>query len=637
MSDNPGREVIDQALIDDVCKRIATNREVTFDLPYGGKVHIDRQLPFLCLYRRPAKRSDPGTDRLVLAEASYIIADERLCGFGLEALVEAIVETAAKEFGAFLLTEIFSLPESADDTESIEEELEETFCLFTLKKGVLSPVVERLKNLLSRMQLNHIHPKVSLRYTQKIAPPGMQPVLSSKVCAQNTIHMLGVGVKPIYQSEEGTLYPMELEHLRREMSVALKKAFFVFVRNYTTMLMVDYRELGRRGVTEAVFRIDDALAKIEESFDFLLQVSPVNTHEAWRGFQKSRYSVAPRFYYRPRPFDPALKKRELFLIELEQIEDPVLSDIFTQKRDEIDRKLTMLSDRETPAFLPGSLQVYGGVEPSLLEIAKAMMDAIASVSVDPAPKETVDAVEMARAARREIAWYKTIYPDMNAKVEVRDDIASGAMVSNGNFLINRHSTFAKRRVEALIHHEIGTHVVTYYNGLSQPFKQLHTGLCGYDEMQEGIAVLAEYLCGGLTLSRLRTLAARVIAVDSMVREEGFVTTFARLHEGYGIGAKTAFGIVSRVYRGGGLTKDAVYLRGLLDVLRYIHEGGKLDLLFIGKIAASHIPLVQELLYRKILHQPPLFPRYLETKEAQRRLQKIREGLGVLDMITKELS
>jgi len=241
-----------------------------------------------------------------------------------------------------------------------------------------------------------------------------------------------------------------------------------------------------------------------------------------------------------------------------------------------------------------------------------MMDAIASVAKDPSPKEMVDAVVMARAAREEIAYYKKIYPEIASKVEVRDDIASGAMVSNGNFLINRHSTFAKKRVEALINHEIGTHVLTYYNGYSQPFKQLHTGLCGYDEMQEGIAVLSEYLCGGLTPARLKTLAARVIAVDSMIRGEGFVRTFALLHETYSMAPKSAFGITSRVYRGGGLTKDAVYLRGFLDVLEYVREGGKLDLLFIGKIAASHIPLIQELLYRKVLHEPPLFPRYLET-------------------------
>lgn len=629
---------ISRAFIDEVCKKLRTNQEVTLPLPLGGRIHIDRQLPFLCLYRYPKDRPDAGTDKLVLSEASYIIAHEEQTDLGLRELIEAIVQTGREEFGSFLLVELFSLPYVADEATYAKEELEEAFCIFTQKKGILSPVVEKMKNLLSRIRLNHLKAQVALCYESKIAPLGMEAVLDNVDSQKSGIYMIGLGVKPIYQEEGGAgLFPLELENLRKEVSVVLKKSFFVFVRKYTSMLMVDYRELGRKGVTEAVFAVDSALAEIEDSFDFLLQVSPVNTHEAYKNFQKSDYTEAPVFYYRPRPFDPMLKKRDLFKVPIEEIEDPVLSELFTQKRDELDRKLTMLNDRETPDFLYGSLQVYGGTEPELLDLSFRMLEAIASVSEDTTPKESVDAVEMARAAREEIAYYKKIYPEIHSKVQVRDDITSGAMVSNGDFLIYRHATFAKNRVEALINHEIGTHILTYYNGYSQPFKQLHTGLCGYDEMQEGIAVLAEYLSGGLTLGRLKTLAGRVVAVDSMIRGDGFVKTFQLLHQKHGFTPKGAFGITARVYRGGGLTKDAVYLRGFVDVLEYIRDGGKLDLLFIGKIAASHIPLIQELLYRKVLHKPPLFPRYLHEEAAQKRLEKIRNGLDIIDMITKELA
>ena len=68
---------------------------------------------------------------------------------------------------------------------------------------------------------------------------------------------------------------------------------------------------------------------------------------------------------------------------------------------------------------------------------------------------------------------------------------------------------SRARVGASLQHEVGTHLVTYYNGLEQPLRLLHVGLAGYDETQEGLAVLAEYLVGGLSRSRLRTLAERV--------------------------------------------------------------------------------------------------------------------------------
>ena len=399
----------------------------------------------------------------------------------------------------------------------------------------------------------------------------------------------------------------------------------------------DYRELGRKGVTEAVYEIDEAMAKIEDSFDFLLQVSPVNSKEAWKEFQVSEFRETPAFYYRPRPFDPSLVKRELFKIPIEEIEDPVLSEIFIEKRDEIDRKLTMLNDRGTANFLHGSIQVYGGVEEDLLKTSMEILEAISNVKTDKKPKEMADAIEFARAAKKEIAYYKKICPAVDAKVEIRDDIASGAMVSAGNFLIYRWSSFPKDRIEALIHHEIGTHVLTYFNGLSQPFKQLHTGLKGYDEMQEGIAVLSEYLCGGLTLNRIKILAARVVAVHTMINGATFVETFHLLKNEYGLSSKTAFTVTTRVFRGGGLTKDAVYLRGFLHIFDYLKDGGKLDLLFVGKIAANHIPLIQELLLRKILIKPSLSPRYLEDEEALKRLEMIRNGHSILDIITKEMT
>ena len=67
---------------------------------------------------------------------------------------------------------------------------------------------------------------------------------------------------------------------------------------------------------------------------------------------------------------------------------------------------------------------------------------------------------------------------------------------------------------ALMQHEIGTHVLTYYNGKQQPLKLLSIGLTDYDTLQEGLAVLSEYFVGGLTGNRMRTLAGRVVAASA---------------------------------------------------------------------------------------------------------------------------
>ena len=83
-------------------------------------------------------------------------------------------------------------------------------------------------------------------------------------------------------------------------------------------------------------------------------------------------------------------------------------------------------------------------------------------------------------------------------------------------------------IEALLHHEVGTHVVTHVNGAHQPLHILASGLAGHDETQEGLAVLAEHLVGGLTAGRLRQLAARVVAVHQMVERASFEDVHAEL-------------------------------------------------------------------------------------------------------------
>jgi uncharacterized protein (TIGR02421 family) len=199
-------------------------------------------------------------------------------------------------------------------------------------------------------------------------------------------------------------------------------------------------------------------------------------------------------------------------------------------------------------------------------------------------------------------------------------------------LIGRETKLASRRVEALLQHEVGTHLVTYYNGQSQPMRLLKVGLAGYDGLQEGLAVLSEYLVGGLSPGRLRTLAARVVATHQMIRGDSFVETYRELTENHSFEARTAFTIVARVYRGGGLTKDAIYLRGLVEIIDFIRRGGDLNLLLVGKLAADHIPIIRELLSRSILRQPPLRPRYLDDPRAIEALKRVGQASSVLDLI-----
>jgi uncharacterized protein (TIGR02421 family) len=211
------------------------------------------------------------------------------------------------------------------------------------------------------------------------------------------------------------------------------------------------------------------------------------------------------------------------------------------------------------------------------------------------------------------------------------------MVSFGRLLIPEAATIRADRVEALLHHEVGTHVVTYENGARQPLSVFTIGLPGYDETQEGLAVLAEYLTGGLDPRRLRVLAARVVAIAAMLDGAEFLEIFESLRNDRGIPARTAWSVAIRVVVGGGSVKDAIYLRGITRLLDLLAEGGSLDALFVGKLALDHIPLVQDLLDRHVLEEPWVRPRWLDVPGAQERLDRLREGASVADLYEGEVS
>ncbi len=331
--------------------------------------------------------------------------------------------------------------------------------------------------------------------------------------------------------------------------------------------------------------------------------------------------------------DPEILKRELYNINIEQAEDPTLEFLFREKRSELDKMLTLLMERGKPEFMPGSMQYYGPLEASVTKLAADLLEAIPP-NFDSSESRMVSPKEFAVMAQKEIDYYQSQYEPLNAEVCVQDDIA-GLLVSNGNLYIGTDARISTSRAEALIQHEVGTHILTYYNGRSQPLKMLYCGMPRYEELQEGLAVLSEYLVGGLSSSRLRLLAARVITVQAIMRGADFVETFHILHEEHGFDAKDAFTITMRVYRGGGLTKDAIYLKGLIRVLKWLKDGNELEPLLIGKIREDYVPLINELLYRGMLRPAPLRPRYLKFPGVRAKLEQLKKGASVLDLLQEQ--
>ena len=372
--------------------------------------------------------------------------------------------------------------------------------------------------------------------------------------------------------------------------------------------------------------IEHELAQVAERFRFVLDVTPTDVEENREKFLVGEIGD-PRFTYRELEDDLDVVGATLAAIDVDGLEDVTLGHLLRAKRRELELQLEMLSVRDTSRFLPLSIELYGAVDSGLLERAKTILEQVAAPAGG--AEGHVNADRFAEIAEVELAHYRLIEPDIGAHIQVRPDV-TGVMVSGLDLLIGTATNVHASRVYALLQHEVGTHLLTHINGSYQPIKMMATGLAGYEETQEGLAVFAEFLVGGLSPFRLRQLAARVIAVDAMIADERFADVHHLLVDA-DFSPHSAFTTTMRVFRCGGFTKDAIYLRGVLNLLAHLAGGGTLDHLWLGKVSLQDLPLVDEFVQRGVLCGPKLLPRYLDDPATASRLERAA-GLNDLSQL-----
>lgn len=371
-------------------------------------------------------------------------------------------------------------------------------------------------------------------------------------------------------------------------------------------------------------KVDAALVALDHKIDWLYYLSPLDNDAMWHGFVDSGYKrVAPLRY-------PKLAEgyagiaAQLDQLPIDAVEDPLVQILCQEKQNELKLQFELVMMRERKGFTAVSTELFGGLDPTLSHIAKKIM-------VDVAPEENEDAAEgsatcsdVLAAAERELDYYRQRAPDLTSAAIAVDDLNSMMMVHHGHFKVASSVCLPKARVAPLIAHEIGVHVVTFYNGGHQPLKLFEVGLAHYDALQEGLGTLAEYLAGFLPARRLRVLAARVLASDLALKHLSIGEIFAQLHEEFGVPIEDAFDVSVRACRGGGLTKDSVYLRGLRDLLAYLASGEDVGFLHLGKFAMEQRQIVKELMEQGWVQPPVLLPRHLQAQTGLDRLKRVRE-------------
>ncbi|MDQ3470913.1 MAG: DUF1704 domain-containing protein, partial [Pseudomonadota bacterium] len=573
-----------------------------------GRAHIDRWLPFIVLHRS-AEPQRSIARRVAVNSPAYLIWSPEDDVAAQQAFA-AIVAAMHDRFGCILVTSVEDAPwqPMPDGSQELPP--------FDIEVGAsggprASRALASLAEALGKIRIDLRKPHVAT------GTAGRSPIELDG--GDLEIDRLSVVIPQIHRVDENTFYPQLTHELAVAVGDALLQATCEFMADEGSGPPPHYRSLGRSAFLAAALDADKRLDRVARSFDFLLSVSPINSREAMEHFFAGGTQKAPQFRYRPLTVDPDAAKRDLYAVDLSILEDPLLERLLSEKRQELDHQLTMLATRNTAAFQAASLLHYGTVGSRLRTDARAIL---ASTRPPKVREQRIGAREVAQAARALVEKYQATDASFDAAIEIRDDVGS-LLVSGGKLMIASSTSMLPSRLDALLSHEISVHLLTYFNGAAQGLTVFRTGLAHYEGVQEGLGVFAEWAVDGLSASRMRLLAGRVVAVDSMLDGAKFVDVYRLLTQEHGLARKPAFDIATRVFRSGGFAKDLIYLKGFRSVVELVAAGASLEPFWTGKIAPDHVEAIDELLQRKLV-RPPLFkPEFLQRKDVERRIARLR--------------
>ena len=249
-----------------------------------------------------------------------------------------------------------------------------------------------------------------------------------------------------------------------------------------------------------LFDIDANLNRLVKNIELLRYINPLNIEHEKKQFFSSKYNYEPKFKYPKINFNGYKLHRLFFSQRLERIEDDdirqLYEDIIYEYSGLIECIETIGQGRK---FYYNSLKSFGTPPEKDIDNAKFILRFDdEDFSEDMLPMYNVD------EAKAYFEEYSKRY-DFKYKIKFSTNISAAAMVLNNTqtLVLRKNHKFSKNQLEVLTNHEVGVHMVTTFNGLSQPLKVFSNGLPNNVETQEGLAVYSEYMSGCLTLKRLK--------------------------------------------------------------------------------------------------------------------------------------
>ncbi len=429
----------------------------------------------------------------------------------------------------------------------------------------------------------------------------------------NNTLVLATEVAKLYCNElSGEDYPDVIKQLQRGLKQAILNTAQNFAQKESNYKHRKPGSLMDRSEDPALLKVDKALFKLLHQFELLAYVNPVNTSREQKRFINNRFTEVPRFKYNPIRINSFELKQALGGLKTQDIGDVSIRHLYESVINSYFDKIDLLSSLNSEKFLFNSLRYFGRPASQDLKNAHYLLH-LPDIPNEPKrmPRIPVEkAMELFAEAMQSYGF--------KGKIERSNKVISQVMVLNSKktILFRPDARYTEKEINALIEHEIGVHMVTTQNSALQALKIFNLGLPVNTKTQEGLAILAEYLSGNISLKRLKKLAQRVVVVDMMCNGADFIECFNYLHFEQGLNSSDAFTTVTRIFRGGGFTKDYLYLAGFVQVLKLYEQGVDLNPLLIGKTSLDFYTDISEMIDREILHTPKFVTKSFEKPRTE---------------------
>ncbi len=508
-------------------------------------------------------------------------------------VLEAIVATTEKYFGSAIVFDIHSY-----NYQRIEKDTP-TFNIGTGQIDVerWGAVVKHFNKQLNRIEL----PNISARSAIDEVFQGRGYLISHVNAHFDNTLVLPTEVKKVFMNEiTGEPYPLVLEELKASFKEALSQTAAYFVRRYGKKKQTQKADVLSSSLSKETIALDRKLYSLCRNIETLNFINPVNIARERSKFLKGKGQQSPEFCYQQININPFKFKEQLYKLPVDEIDDAGIAQLYRHVISNLTSKVDLIASIGTNEFIYNSLRYYG--EPSQTDIANARF--LLHLKSESAQDGELLSADQAITYFKEQAavW------GLKCRIEKSAKLVAKAMVNNEKtlLLINKDAHFNHKEIKAFAFHELGIHMLTTINAKKHPLRVFSIGLSGNTYTQEGLAIYSEFCSGSLTLERLQIIALRVIAVSYMLEHNDFVRTYHALLNEFNLTDEHAFTLTTRVYRGGGFTKDHLYLKGFRDILQLAKQGS-IDNLLVGKVGLLDFDITNELVDRELIMPPnPLF-------------------------------